>query len=128
MSKPFHQFPIYSLTQFFRHTHSFSLNFIPYPIHPCPRTYFSDTSSLPHPAFPSLQLSNPRTQTHTLLGTITLSYNSLFTLTVTLLPLHTLFIAPNALIPSPNLMLTSSCLSKINKQHNQHKIQTINTQ
>merc|ERR1711888_81068 len=41
-------------------------------------------------------------------GTTTLSYNSLFTLTVTLLPLHTLFIAPNALIPSPNLMLTSS--------------------
>merc|ERR1719186_1812641 len=43
-----------------------------------------------------------------IVGTTILSYNSLFTLTFTLLPLHTLFIAPNALIPSPTLILTSS--------------------
>merc|ERR1711875_88914 len=43
-----------------------------------------------------------------IVGTTILSYNSRFTLKVTLLPLHILFIAPNVLIPSPTLILTSS--------------------
>merc|ERR1712215_127681 len=41
-------------------------------------------------------------------GTTTLSYNSLFALTFTLLTFNNLFIAPNVLIPSLTLILTSS--------------------